>query len=171
MRAVAGSRRFLRFSPSQVRNMGHRREAREIALQVLYEIDVLQIGADEALELFWSNFDAPGDAREFSTKLISGTACHREEIDRLISDCSDNWSLERMALVDRNILRMAVYELLYCRDIPPKVTLNEAIDLGKDYGSENSGSFINGVLDALYAKMKNDNVHKDSDGNPRRSEG
>ena len=146
--------------------MGHRRKAREVALQVLYEIDVLQIETAEALDLFWNNFDAPQDAREFSTELICGTARHLEEIDSLISGCSDNWSLERMSRVDRNILRMAMYELLYCRDIPPKVTLNEAIDLGKDYGSENSGSFINGVLDALYAKLKNENGHKDSDGDP-----
>lgn len=135
-------------------------------MQVLYEIDVLGIGAPEALDLFWDNFDAPADARSFSTDLICGTSGHLEEIDGLISGFSDNWSLERMSRVDRNILRMAVYELLYCRDIPPKVTLNEAIDLGKDYGSENSGSFINGVLDALYAKLKHEDGYKDNDGNP-----
>jgi N utilization substance protein B len=146
--------------------MGHRRKAREVALQVLYEIDVLQIGASEALDLFWDNFDAPKDARPFSTELVLGTTGHIGEIDGLIGGCSDNWSLERMSRVDRNILRLAVYELLHCQDIPPKVTLNEAIDIGKDYGSENSGSFINGVLDALYAKLKNENGDQDSDGNP-----
>jgi len=146
--------------------MGHRRKAREVALQVLYEMDALQIGPEEALELFWKNFDAPQEARAFSSELVTGTTRHLEEIDGLIIGSSDHWSLDRMSRVDRNILRMAVYELLYCLDIPPKVTLNEAIDLGKDYGSENSGSFINGVLDALYAKLKHENGFKDIDGDP-----
>ena len=92
--------------------------------------------------------------RPFSSLLIEGTWNKREYLDELISRHSENWSLSRMARVDRNILRMAVYELLFCDDIPPKVTLNEAIDLGKIYGSENSGSFINGILDALYADMR-----------------
>jgi N utilization substance protein B len=143
--------------------MGHRRKAREVALQVLYEMDVLQIGPGEALELFWRNFDAPEEARSFSSDLVLGATRHHEEIDGLIVGCSDHWSLDRMSRVDRNILRMAVYELLYCADIPPKVTLNEAIDLGKEYGSENSGSFINGVLDALYAKLKHEDGFKDID--------
>lgn len=138
--------------------MGQRRKAREVALQVLYQIDVLKIDAKEAIQLFWSNFEALEEAREFSSTLIEGTWSHREEIDRLINSCSENWSLERMAKVDRNILRMATYELLYCQDIPTKVILNEAIDLGKDYGSENSGSFINGILDALYVRLRKENA-------------
>jgi N utilization substance protein B len=138
--------------------MGSRRKAREIALQVLYQIDVSKIDVKEATHLFWSSFKAPEKAREFSSVLIEGAWSHREEIDRLINSCSENWSLERMAKVDKNILRMATYELLYCRDIPTKVILNEAIDLGKDYGSENSGSFINGILDALYPKLRKENA-------------
>jgi N utilization substance protein B len=74
---------------------------------------------------------------------------HRQEIDRLIEERSENWRLNRMTIIDRNILRIAIFELLYCGDIPPKVTLNEAIDLGKRYGSEESGSFINGILDRI----------------------
>ncbi len=134
--------------------MSHRRKAREVALKVLYGLDVIGRDAVEAIDLFWENFDAPDDARPFSSLLIEGTWNKREHLDELISRHSENWSLSRMARVDRNILRMAVYELLYCDDIPPKVTLNEAIDLGKIYGSENSGSFINGILDALYADMR-----------------
>ncbi|MCK9274663.1 MAG: transcription antitermination factor NusB [Syntrophales bacterium] len=137
--------------------MGHRRKAREIALQVLYQIDVAETDAKEAIELYWKNFDAPDNAREFSTELIMGTIEHLAAIDEAIGTCSEHWSLERMAKVDKNILRMAVYELLYCNEIPPKATLNEAIDLGKEYGSENSGSFVNGILDAFYAQIrKND---------------
>jgi N utilization substance protein B len=134
--------------------MRQRRKAREVALQVLYELDVLKVDVNEALDLFWENFDAPEEARLFSCLLIEGTWQNIEEIDSLISSCSENWSIARMSKVDRSILRMAVFELLYCRDIPPKVTLNEAIDLGKVYGSENSGSFINGILDALYGKLR-----------------
>jgi len=74
---------------------------------------------------------------------------HRQEIDRLIEERSENWRLNRMTIIDRNILRIAIFELLCCGDIPPKVTLNEAIDLGKRYGSEESGSFINGILDRI----------------------
>ncbi len=134
--------------------MGRRRKAREVALQVLYEIDFLKIDPAEAVRLYWENFDAPKSVQKFSTRLIEGAVEHQKEIDNLISSCSENWTIGRMSRVDRNILRLAVFELLHCQDIPPKVTLNEAIDLGKDFGSENSGSFINGILDALYAKLR-----------------
>jgi len=137
--------------------MGTRRKAREVALQVLFQIDVSRVEAHEAIELFWDNFDAPENVRDFSTELITGTQSQRDDIDNLIKSCSENWSLERMSKVDRNILRLAVYELVYCNDIPPKVTINEAIDLGKEFGSENSGSFINGILDALYTKLRREN--------------
>jgi len=134
--------------------MGHRRKAREIALQVLYQIDIAETEVEEAIELYWRNFEAPENARGFSTELIRGTVEHLSAIDEAISACSEHWSLDRMAKVDKNILRMAVYELIYCEEIPPKATLNEAIDLGKEYGSENSGSFVNGILDAFYARMR-----------------
>ena len=170
--------------------MYYRRKAREIALQVLYELDVLKMDTQEAVNLFWDHFTAaeealepfwdyfrkpkdakkhvskvfgaPQDARPFSTLLIEGTWRHRRQIDKQISDCSEHWSISRMSKVDRSILRMAVYELLYCDDIPPKVTLNEAIDLGKAYGSENSGSFINGILDALYVKLQDTPIESHS---------
>jgi transcription antitermination protein NusB len=137
--------------------MHQRRKAREVALQVLYELDVLGIDAKEGMELFWNNFDAPDEARPFASILIEGAWGNSKQIDEMISTCSENWTLSRMSIVDKNILRMAVYELLHFPDIPPKVTLNEAIDLGKTYGSENSGSFINGILDAIYLKLQTDN--------------
>jgi N utilization substance protein B len=137
--------------------MRTRRKAREVALQVLYQLDVVNIHAGEAMDLFWGNFEASEETKEFSSHLVQGAWNHRDEIDKLIISCSENWSLGRMSRVDRSILRLAAFELLYCQDIPPKVTLNEAIDLGKTYGSENSGSFINGILDAIYDKMKKDN--------------
>lgn len=133
--------------------MRQRRIAREIALQVLYSLDVVEMEPGEAIELYWDSYDAPQDARPFSSLLVEGTWKNREQIDALIGGCSENWSMSRMSKVDKSILRMAVFELCFCEDIPPKVTMNEAIDLGKVYGSENSGSFINGILDALYAKL------------------
>jgi len=144
--------------------MHQRRKAREVALQVLYELDVLNIDAKEAITLFWNNFQATEDSKKFSTLLIEGAWDNREQIDNLIRSCSEHWSLERMSRVDRNILRMAVYELLYCPNIPPKVTLNEAIDLGKMYGSENSGSFINGILDAVYLTLYRETMKQDVNG-------
>jgi transcription antitermination protein NusB len=145
--------------------MGRRRKAREVALQVLFEIDVLGLDPQEAIDLYWSNFEAPKEARGFSTRLIEGVCGRREEIDQLITSCSDNWAIARMSRVDRNILRLAVYELFHCHDVPPKVTLNEAIDLGKEFGSENSGSFINGILDTLNARLQKENDHTDQNGN------
>lgn len=141
--------------------MGRRRKAREIALQVLYQMDVTGGSPEEALDLFWRNFDAPEYARPFCTRLIEGTYEHLADIDGRIRGVSSNWSMERMAIVDRNILRMAVFELLYCQDIPPKVAINEAIDLGKEFGTENSGSFINGILDALFGNLQDDHGHQD----------
>ena len=137
--------------------MRGRRKAREIALQVLYSLNFVNIDVQKALDLFWGNFAAPQAAKEFAATLVQGTWKHKEELDKLIAGCSDNWSLRRMSKVDISILRMAVFEFLYCDDIPPKVTLNEAIDLGKIFGSENSGSFINGILDALNLKLSKKN--------------
>jgi N utilization substance protein B len=143
--------------------MHQRRKAREVTLQVLYELDVQDIGPTDAIERFWAHFEAPEEARAFSSQLIEGAWSHRDEIDQLISSSSENWTMARMSRVDKSILRMAVYELMFCQDIPPKVTLNEAIDLGKVYGSENSGAFINGILDALYGRLRNKDEDQDID--------
>lgn len=126
-------------------------------MQVLYQLDVVNISPQEAMDLFWGNFEAMEDARAFSSLLIEGAWSNRETIDNLIISCSENWSLGRMSRVDKGILRMATFELVFLKDIPPKVTLNEAIDLGKTFGSENSGSFINGILDAIYDKIRKEN--------------
>jgi len=127
-----------------------RRRAREIALQVLYQREFNQ--ADQDLHLFWSNFDALKGAMDFSERIIRGVEEHREDLDRIIGKYSSHWKIDRMTHVDRNILRIAIYELLYCDDIPPKVAINEAIDIGKKFGSEDSGAFINGVLDKIRAE-------------------
>ena len=151
--------------------MRGRRKAREIALQVLYGLNFVDIDVQKALDLFWGNFVAPKAAKEFAAFLVQGTCEHKEELDKLIAGCSDNWSLGRMSKVDINILRLAVFEFLYCDDIPPKVSLNEAVDLGKTFGSENSGSFINGILDALNLKLnkKNATNHLDRKSRPSKT--
>ncbi len=134
--------------------MGVRRRAREIALQVLYQREFNRRGIDEALSLFWNNFEALKGAMDFSERIIRGVEQHREELDRIIEKYSSHWKIGRMAHVDRNILRIAIYELLHCNDIPPKVAINEAIDIGKKFGSEDSGSFINGILDKVKSEEK-----------------
>jgi N utilization substance protein B len=129
--------------------MSSRRRSREMAIQVLYQVDMAQSDLAEALRLFCEHFKAPQSIRDFAFELARGTHEHREEIDNLIKRFSENWRLERMPTVDRNILRLAIYELLYRSDIPAKVSINEAVDLGKKYGSEDSGPFINGILDRI----------------------
>jgi N utilization substance protein B len=140
--------------------MQQRRRAREFALQVLYGMDLQDRNVSEILDFFWSILEnneelgrqLPRDegAKLFALQLVRGTWENVGQIDGIIRNYSEHWSVERMSRVDRSILRMAVYEILFCADIPPKVSLNEAIDLGKIYGSENSGAFINGILDAFY---------------------
>jgi len=111
------------------------------------------------------HFSLKGESDEFVERIVLGVIEHCQEIDRLIEQYSENWRLDRMNLVDRNILRMATFELLYFEDIPPKVTLNEAIDLGKRYGTEDSGSFINGILD----RIQNEAIRKPLDSQKKES--
>ncbi len=129
--------------------MGKRRKSRELALQALYHLDIVKEDPEALLQLFWENFSPQEEVKAFCSSLIEGAWRKREEIDELVKRNCENWRVERMAIVDRNILRMAVFELLYCSDIPYKVTLNEAIEMAKKFGSEDSGSFINGVLDRI----------------------
>jgi len=126
-----------------------RRKSREFALQALYQLNITKQDVSALLAQFQEHFLPGGEADEFLKRLVLGVLKHREELDRLIERYSENWRLDRIDVIDRNILRMALFELLYCEDIPPKVTINEAIDLGKRYGSEDSGSFINGILDRI----------------------
>ncbi len=128
--------------------MRRRTRGREIALQFLYISD-LRDDADEGLAEFLRRESRDRQIREFSLRLIHGVREIRGEIDDVIRNVARNWDLERMAVIDRNVLRMAVYELLYCDDIPPKVSINEAIDLGKRFSTQNSGAFINGILDRV----------------------
>ena len=137
--------------------MGNRRKARECALQLLYDLEFNVVNDGEPLARafrdYWRSFPDRGpisdEVQQFAEMLVRGVRDSDEEIDGYIQAASTNWKLERMALVDRNILRIATYELRYLTDIPPKVSLNEAIEIAKRYGSEDSGSFINGILDKI----------------------
>ena len=130
-----------------------RRRAREIALQVLYQLDISQGDPGEVLDLYWENFRPSPKAREFCQRLIEGVRRSQDKIDPFIEENSENWSLKRMATVDRNILRLATFELLYCPEIPFKASLNEAIELAKKFGSDDSSAFINGILDKIHSLL------------------
>ncbi len=133
--------------------MGLRRTAREVALQCLYQMD--QGGnADGDIDLLRRNFEVNRKAAGFAQELVAGVNSHLEEINALIVEHAVNWRLERMLVIDRNILRIAVYELIFCPGVPPSVVINEAIEISKRYSSHDSASFINGILDSIRKKLK-----------------
>ena len=134
--------------------MGIRRRSRELAMQALFYMDVHQNSSQELLDRFCEYFSPPEKTRPFFFKLVNGVLASRTEIDALIQRYSENWKLSRMSLVDRNVIRIAVYEMLYCSDIPPKVSINEAVDIGKKFGTEESGAFINGIVDSIRIKIE-----------------
>ncbi len=128
---------------------GRRTRARERALQALYQIDVAAAGIDDALQSFWRSFEpTEREVQLLAEGLVRGVAVDRQAVDDLIDGASTNWRLDRMARVDRNVLRLATWEFLR-GDAPVKVVMNEAIELAKKYGSESSGGFVNGVLDRI----------------------
>jgi N utilization substance protein B len=129
--------------------MGTRRQARELAMQALFYMDMQDDASSQMLESFCENFQPPKKVHPFFIALVNGVLENRSEIDNLIERYSKNWKLNRMSGVDRNVMRIAVYELLCCEDIPPKVSINEAVDVGKKFGTEESGAFINGIMDSI----------------------
>lgn len=165
--------------------MGQRRRSREVALQVLYQLDMTGVSPEEGISLFFDHFTGnkrsdsetgedktppPHDddpkpwspealtaARPFAELLVEGVCLHRNEIDLRIDSASEHWRLDRMSLVDRNILRIAIFEMFHCEDVPPKVSINEAIDLGKRFSGQDSAPFINGILDQILAAMRKAN--------------
>lgn len=129
--------------------MGIRRKARELALQALFCIDMTGDASEEMLQRFCGSYVQSVKSQPFFLQLVRGVTEAQSAIDQMIETYSQNWRLRRMSCVDRNILRIAVYEILHCDDIPFKVSINEAIDIGKKYGTEESGAFINGILDRI----------------------
>jgi len=126
-----------------------RTRARELALQFLYQVDLRGRDLLPEAKDFFRLEEEDRTAREFAAQLVEGVSAHAEAIDAVIKDVAENWEIARMAVIDRNVLRMATYELLHCPDIPPKVAINEAIELGKRFSTQNSGKFINGILDKI----------------------
>ncbi len=140
--------------------MGSRRQARENALQALYQCDTLGEFNKDCVALYFTSFHgasedgAPQTETEFSRILSLGVVENLESIDMLISSCSQNWSLGRMSRVDRNILRIGAFEICYLPDVPPNVSINEAIEVAKKYAADDSPMFINGVLDKVATEIK-----------------
>lgn len=130
--------------------MGIRRTARECALQMLFQAE-FQKKNNEAAPILNAAVEKKmvPDVKVFADQLVQGVATHQKEIDSIIKRYTKNWATARMAIVDRNILRFSIYEILYLPEIPSKVTINEAIEIAKNYGNENSGAFINGILDHI----------------------
>lgn len=129
--------------------MGMRRQSRELALQFLYQLDISRTDVDDVINLFWEHFDCVEKVKEFSNIIIQGVSSNKDEIDKLIVLYTKNWDIDRMASIDRNILRIATYELKYLEDIPVNVSINEAVELAKKYSTAESSKFVNGLLDKI----------------------
>ena len=138
--------------------MGNRRRARELALQALFYADMNQNDIEDVLEYFNDHFAPSKKALPYFMKLARGVQGARDEIDTLIETYSEHWKLSRISGVDRNVMRIGVYELLYCPDVPPKVAINEAIDVGKKFGAQESGAFINGILDSIHQALNTGDI-------------
>jgi N utilization substance protein B len=135
--------------------MGRRRKAREVALQFLYQLDLHAATDPMPHETeFWQRHPVDPDTRAFAEALVRGSKQHQATIDQLLAQYAEHWDLERMAVVDRNILRMAVYELLWQPEVPPKAAINEAIEIAKKFGTTESSRFINGVLDRILRERR-----------------
>jgi N utilization substance protein B len=134
--------------------VSYRRKARECALQMLYQIDLAGEAPERVLSGYWAEHDLRPPIREFAERLVSGTTADLERIDRLIAEAARNWRFERLALVDRNLLRLAVFELLHDPETPAKVVLNEAIEIAKKFGASESSPFVNGVLDGVRKNLE-----------------
>lgn len=126
--------------------MGGRRISREMALKVLFQIDLVSTNIEEVLKYTFEDGKLSDEVKEFTLILVKGVMSNLSEIDKVINNYTNNWSLERITNIDRNILRMAIYEILYLKNIPKSVSINEAIELAKKYGTKSSFSFVNGVL-------------------------
>ena len=134
--------------------MGSRRKAREYALQMLYQAEASSTPIGEVAAAFWEGREAPEDVRGFADRLALGTVASLEAIDAILAESLENWRLERLAIVDRNILRLAVFEFLHETDTPPIVVIDEAIEVARRYGGEDSWQFANGILDAVRKKLQ-----------------
>jgi transcription antitermination protein NusB len=133
--------------------MGLRHLGREVALKALYRIDICGGATNDDLVLFFENFPAEESARKFAVRLVEGVRQQQLALDKHIAGALEHWSIKRLSRVDHNILRLGLYELLYMDDIPARVSIDEAIELAKAYGDQESGRFVNGVLDEIAGQL------------------
>lgn len=134
--------------------MRQRTQARRLALKFLYQVEITKESSTEGLEEFWQQRKTSKTIKEFATRLVQGTLANLAKIDEVISQYAQNWQLKRMAAIDRNILRLGCFELLFLEDIPPKVSINEAVELAKEFGDVDSSKFVNGILDKIHKSKK-----------------
>jgi N utilization substance protein B len=128
--------------------MGSRHQAREHALQILFQYDI-HGKPGVWLDEFWKQLKATDEIKAFTEQIVQGVLEHKKELDTLIGNYATNWKVSRMPIVDRNILRAGLYELFWMREVPAKVTINEAIELAKSFGDEEASKFVNGILDKV----------------------
>jgi len=138
--------------------MRKRTLARELALQVLYQMDITGDGSEPALDNFWaarSEEKIEEEVKSFAGELVKGVSDNLAQIDEKIMSYAANWQLKRMAVIDRNVLRMGCFELIWRKDIPPKVAINEAVEVAKKYSGLEAGKFVNGILDKIKQEITN----------------
>lgn len=127
--------------------MATRRDGREWAVQILFQLDLNPDDVEKALAHFWSSQPCDPRTRRFTEMRVHGVLAAREQLDKLLVRYAEHWGLQRMQPTDRNVMRLALYEMLFCPDVPPVVSINEAVDIAKYFGSSESGRFVNGILD------------------------
>ena len=136
--------------------MGNRRLSRELVIQFLYLTEMNEGEIENQLKSFWEGNSCQEDVQSFTEEILNNLFDHKKEIDTLLEKYSDNWTLSRMTVIDRNLLRMAASELMFSKTVPPKVVIDEALEIAKKFGSEDSPNFINGVLDRILKEIKPD---------------
>jgi N utilization substance protein B len=140
-----------------------RRRSREYALQILFQLELTSSTLnDEVFPAFWENKEEDKSVKEFTRQIVENTLAHIHDIDERIKNAAERWSIERMPVIDRSILRAATYELVYRSDIPPSVIINEALEIAKKYSTEESASFINGILDNIARTLSVTAGHQDA---------
>lgn len=142
--------------------MRKRSKAREIALCVLYEIEVSKKSFNEVLNHYYDSFPSKIGTKPFATQILKGVTENIKDLDTIIKKYVKNWEIGRMAIIDRNVLRLATYELLKANDIPPKVSINEAVELAKRFGDVDSPRFVNGILDKIFKLESQKNSSKNA---------
>lgn len=132
---------------------GPRRQSRIKALQVLYEVDTAGHDARSIIDRLKKEAELPDESLQFTAELVKGVTSNQDAIDRLIGKYAPNWPVEQLSIIDRNILRIAIFELKYHKETPPRAVANEAVELAKSFGSDSSTKFVNGVLGSLMTEM------------------